>query len=477
MRLDRGSGQPACPPLVSRPVNAPLPARMSARTIDPQPVDGAPAEPASVPFRMVLLSIGGLWAAYFLLFTARSWLVGLDFQAELFWRRLAVTGAGMAATLVLWLVLRLFDGRKLRAQLVAALVLAVPTALLIAQTNHLIFAPMQSKLESQLAADRGFSVRRDAAGNLVIEGSAGTGQAGQGALSSAGPAPPPPAASVPARGRVVLPGETTRDQWLRLVELALSQYFLLLAWSALYLALLAGARAQAFERRAGEFRRAAKAAELRSLRYQVNLHFLFNTLNSLSALVLTGRSADAERMIGNLSRFYRRGLADDPTADVPLADEFAMQQLYLEIEAVRFPSRLRTAFLLPPELAQVPVPGMILQPLVENSVKYAVAPSTRPVTIAVSAALEGGGSAVGGLEVGEPAVGDVLLLVVSDDGAPAAGCARADGLGIGLANVSDRLLARFGPGASVAGGPVPGGYRTELRLPLGERWNAKSDGA
>src|SRR5690606_20284889 len=134
----------------------------------------------------------------------------------------------------------------------------------------------------------------------------------------------------------------------------------------------------------------AKAAELRSLRYQVNPHFLFNTLNSLSALVLTGKTQAAERMIQTISTFYRRSLADDPTADVPLREEFALQKLYLDIEAVRLPDRLRSVFQLSPALENAKATGMNLQPLVENSVMHAVAPTSAEVTITLSAREEYG---------------------------------------------------------------------------------------
>ena len=212
------------------------------------------------------------------------------------------------------------------------------------------------------------------------------------------------------------------------------------------------------ERREGEYRRAAKAAELRSLRYQVNPHFLFNTLNSLSALVMTGKADKAEDMIQNLSRFYRRSLTEDPTGDVPLADEFAQQKLYLDIEAVRFPSRLRAAFELPDDLADVCVPGMILQPLVENSVKYGIAPTSKVVTIRVAARREG----------------RLLAITVSDDGSAgqvAEGEERMEvphGHGIGLANVRQRLKARFGDNAGIMTGQTVNGYVTTIRLP----WNA-----
>ena len=192
----------------------------------------------------------------------------------------------------------------------------------------------------------------------------------------------------------------------------------------------------------------ATSAQLAMLRYQLNPHFLFNTLNSLSALVLTGKPAEAERMIQTLSTFYRRSLAGDPTGDLPLAQEIGLQKLYLEIEAVRFPDRLRTAFEIPTGVADALVPGMILQPLVENSIKYAVAVSKEPVTVTVAARAEG----------------DRLVLSVSDDGP---GAAAAEGCGIGLANVRDRLQARFDGTAALDFGPQPeGGFRTVIRLPL-----------
>lgn len=237
--------------------------------------------------------------------------------------------------------------------------------------------------------------------------------------------------------------------WRQLTDVALGRYFLLIAWAALYLALGNGEQLRAAEYREGLSARAAKAAELRSLRYQVNPHFLFNTLNSLSALVMVGRAEQAERMIQSISRFYRHSLAGDPTSDMPLEDEIALQRHYLEIEAVRFPERLRCEFDVPQDLMSACVPGMILQPLVENSIKYAVSTTIRPVTIRITAR-EGGG---------------FLILTVADDG-PGEGFADG-GTGIGLANVRSRLAARFGDGAKVESGPLPaGGYATVLTMPI-----------
>src|SRR5690606_40575321 len=114
-------------------------------------------------------------------------------------------------------------------------------------------------------------------------------------------------------------------------------------------------------------------AELRSLRYQVNPHFLFNTLNSLSTLVMRSQPGEAERMILNLSKFYRTSLSADPLEDVALSEEVHLQNLYLDIEAVRFPERLKVEIDIPDELLGVLVPGLILQPLAENAIKHGVA--------------------------------------------------------------------------------------------------------
>jgi len=301
----------------------------------------------------------------------------------------------------------------------------------LAQANQLIFADVRPVVYQRIEVNQGKA--RDSNGDLLGD--------------------------MPLDSRQAAQAETSKtvlaSSWQDITEIAFGRYFMMLAWCALYLALLTGEKARTAERREGDFRRAAKAAELRSLRYQVNPHFLFNTLNSLSALVLTGKPDAAERMIQSLSAFYRRSLADDPSSDVRLSEEFELQQLYLDIEAVRFPRRLKVEYRLPAELEAVRVPGMILQPLVENSVKHAVAPSSDRVTITMAARAEYGR----------------LVLTVSDDGKGAVEKSARPGFGIGLANVRQRLEARFGNEATVVSGPVEDGYATVLRLPIldGER--------
>ena len=396
---------------------------------------------ATVTFRLVILSIVALWLCYFGLTTVRGLIAGFSYQGELLWRRGIVTLVGMGMTLLVWLVLRLFDKRPLWVKIGIGILIAMPASIPIAQTNEWIFKTVAQAEEKRAAKEQGFNIRRDDAGNMLVDVPAARLENLDGTVKTLN------------GGRAVATirladKPTEADRWKMILDVALGRYFLLLAWASLYFAMLAGAQAQEAQRREDRFRSAAKAAELRSLRYQVNPHFLFNALNSLSALVMTDKSDKAEEMIQTLSRFYRHSLSSDPTTDVSLEDEFDLQREYLAIEQLRFPSRLRTQFDLPHELERCCVPGMILQPLIENSVKYGVSASNRPVTITIAAREEYGR----------------LVITVADDGpgsAPPAG-----GLGIGLGNVRDRLQAAFGNAASVTSGPALGGYETELRIPL-----------
>lgn len=377
--------------------------------------------PARVPFVTVLVSAVGLWLTYFLLVTARAEILAMDAEGEMIPPRVIATAFGIVITLGLWLILRLFDARPLWLKIAAALTFSMPAAMLCAQTNNWAFSELTAKAKEEEMAkfveEKGIEPGSEEDANLMAE----------------------------------ISEQVAKNHLYGLTDLVFGRYFLLLAWCALYLALLTGEKARQAERREQQFRNAAKAAELRSLRYQVNPHFLFNTLNSLSALVLTGKTQAAERMIQTLSTFYRRSLADDPTSDVTLREEFALQKMYLEIEAVRFPMRLRAEYDLPGDLADAQIPGLILQPLVENSVKHAVAPSHGQVTITLAAREEYGR----------------LVVTVSDNGnGVAANDEVRPGFGIGLSNVRERLEARFGEQASIVSGPSPEGYATHIRLPI-----------
>ena len=232
--------------------------------------------------------------------------------------------------------------------------------------------------------------------------------------------------------------------------------FFFMAWSAFYLANQAQAEALRAQRRVADAESAAQAAQVRALRYQVNPHFLFNTLNSLSSLVMTGRSDRAETMLLALSTFFRTSLSLDPGADVTLAEEIDLQRLYLDIEKARFPDRLHVEIDVPEQLEQARLPALLLQPIVENAIKYGVSKSRKAVVIRIEA---------------KPTLDGRMLLEVSNrlknggkDELPAA---THEGTGLGISNVCQRLEARFGSRASCRFGPMTaGGYKVSLTMPV-----------
>src|SRR5690606_32395908 len=133
----------------------------------------------------------------------------------------------------------------------------------------------------------------------------------------------------------------------------------------------------------------ASTAQLAMLRYQLNPHFLFNTLNSISTLVLLKQTERANAMLSRLSSFLRYTLANEPTAQVTLEQEVETLKLYLEIEKMRFESRLRTHFTIDETVSKARLPSLLLQPLVENAIKYAVTPQEEGADISVEARLAG----------------------------------------------------------------------------------------
>jgi LytS/YehU family sensor histidine kinase len=240
------------------------------------------------------------------------------------------------------------------------------------------------------------------------------------------------------------------------LDAAVVWLFFFIAWSAFYLATQAQKEALGAQRRLADAESAAQAAQVRALRYQVNPHFLFNTLNSLSSLVMTGRTDRAETMLLALSTFFRTSLSLDPGADVTLAEEIDLQRLYLDIEKARFPDRLHVEIDVPPELEKARLPALILQPIVENAIKYGVSKSRKAVVIRIEA---------------RPLDNHRMVVEVSNrlknggkDEHPAA---THEGTGVGLANVSQRLDARFGTRASCRYGPMnAGGYKVALTMPV-----------
>jgi hypothetical protein len=232
--------------------------------------------------------------------------------------------------------------------------------------------------------------------------------------------------------------------------------FFFLAWGAFYLANQAQAEALGAQRRLADAESAAQAAQVRALRYQVNPHFLFNTLNSLSSLVMTGRTDRAETMLLALSTFFRTSLSLDPSADVTLAEEIDLQRLYLDIEKARFPDRLHVEIDVPRELEQARMPALLLQPIVENAIKYGVSKSLKAVVIRIDARHLDNHRMV--VEISNR---------LKHGGKGDLPAATHEGTGLGLTNVCQRLDARFGSRASCRFGPMhAGGYKVSLTMPV-----------
>jgi hypothetical protein len=200
-----------------------------------------------------------------------------------------------------------------------------------------------------------------------------------------------------------------------------------------------------------EARTLAQTAQLTALRLQLNPHFLFNTLNAISSLIVTGRNRDGEAMLTKLCAFLRTALVGDGRSEVNLGEELETLQTYLEIESVRFGDRLTVEFAAPEALLELPVPAFILQPLVENAVKHGVAPTSRPVIVRVGARREG----------------DDLILSVSDNGGTPAmrGGPGAPCTGVGLDNTRRRLEVIYGAKGRLETLAHDDGFTVLLRIP------------
>jgi two-component system LytT family sensor kinase len=377
-------------------------------------------------------SIGGFWLFYFLTVLIRTGLLDPDGGISMIARRALGCLLGIALTFLVWLVVNRAARETLRVQVISAALACLPAAAIFATFNlaFYVYQPLASQPITEKGPN-GVVLQRLPNGKFIIQRKGGARIL---------------VAQMPSIG------EITRQQAPRLIaEGMVTWYFFFAAWSSFYLAMSSTRQLRAAERREAKAKREAQTAQLRALRYQVNPHFLFNTLNSLSSLVMGRRPDEAETMIVNLSTFFRTSLSLDPTQDISLAQEIEFQLLYLDIEQVRFPNRLQVRVDVPDDLRSAKVPPLILQPIVENAIKHSVARTTEPVTLTIRAREE-----------------DARLLIsVENDRGPAARPNEGERPGVGLVNVCDRLAARFGPEGECEHGSLPsGGYRVTLAMPL-----------
>jgi len=209
----------------------------------------------------------------------------------------------------------------------------------------------------------------------------------------------------------------------------LLNFALLAAWTALYYGINYYILLEEQINQRERLESQASMAQLAMLRYQLNPHFLFNTLNSISTLVLLKQTERANAMLARLSSFLRYTLANESTAKVTLAQEVETLKLYLEIEKMRFEDRMRPHFRIDAETIGAKLPSLLLQPLIENAIKYAVTPSESGADIWLTASREG----------------SAVRIEVADNGSAGGGdIAASPSTGVGLANIRERLAQAYG---------------------------------
>jgi hypothetical protein len=379
-------------------------------------------------------SILGFWFFYALTVVIRASL-GTDPWTAL-QNKLVIIGIGMVINVLIYLAISAWGaGKGIRRRAVIAGISCVAGSLVLGGTVVMLEDLMhESKEEFRFQAREGFTVVEQ--GNQIrIERTA------QEPLV------------------LTMPKVRELDAMKRFrysLDFAVTWLFFFIGWSAFYIASQAQAEALGAQRRLADAESAAQAAQVRALRYQVNPHFLFNTLNSLSSLVMTGRPDRAETMLLALSTFFRTSLSLDPSADVSLAEEIDLQRLYLDIEMARFPDRLTVEIDVPKELEQARLPALLLQPIVENAIKYGVSKSRKAVLIRIEA---------------RHLDNHRMLLEISNrlkhGGKEELPAATHEGTGLGLANVCQRLEARWGSRASCRYGAMTGGgFKVSLTIPV-----------
>ncbi|MFT5521784.1 MAG: two-component system LytT family sensor kinase [Enterobacterales bacterium] len=232
-----------------------------------------------------------------------------------------------------------------------------------------------------------------------------------------------------------------------------ASFYIILLWAGLYYGIKYYRMLQKEREATLKANSIAHEAQLKMLRYQLNPHFLFNTLNAISTLILETDTHRANNMVTRLSNFLRYSLDNDPMQKIALQKEIDALRLYLDIEKVRFEERLELVFDIETDAAVGLIPSLLLQPLVENSIKYAVAISETGGRITVRAKKDQ----------------DTLHIEVSDDGP---GVQLVDGeiaasRGVGVSNTSNRLEELYGEKHSFKLSNLePKGLKVEICIPF-----------
>ncbi|MEP0189300.1 MAG: histidine kinase [Erythrobacter sp.] len=265
--------------------------------------------------------------------------------------------------------------------------------------------------------------------------------------------------------------ETTFLQ--RLLGLSFIPATLLGGWSALYYAINYFLTIEQQADRLERLEAQATAAQLAMLRYQLNPHFLFNTLNSISTLVLIKKTNEANAMLTRLSKFLRHSLIAEPGSQITLEQEIETLELYLDIERMRFEHRLRTQFDIEDAAVKAMLPSMLLQPLVENAIKYAVSPLEEGAKITVTAQVASQRLRLSVADTG-PGVDGPKQQQLFEKSAQANG--QPISTGVGLANIRSRLQQAYGDGHLFTTRSEPGGgFKVQIEIPYEQARESASE--
>ena len=241
--------------------------------------------------------------------------------------------------------------------------------------------------------------------------------------------------------------------WYMYTRSTLGSFYIILSWSGLYFGSKYYQMLQIEKQNVLKANAVAHQAQLKMLRYQLNPHFLFNTLNAISTLILVEENKIANSMVTKLSEFLRYSLDKDPLKKVSLQTEIQALQLYLAIEQVRFEDRLQLDFKINDDCQAALVPSMILQPLAENAIKHAIAVQEQGGKITISV----------------QRFADDLLISVADNG-PGADIINGNlhrESGVGLVNTRERLQALYHEKFSlVVSHNQPSGVKVNIRMPF-----------
>src|SRR3984885_7547432 len=244
--------------------------------------------------------------------------------------------------------------------------------------------------------------------------------------------------------------------WHALVAVVMWSFFVLFMWCSLYFSIKQWQQSSTEKERLLRAESEVREARLLALRYQLNPHFLFNSLNAVSTLVLDGNAPAATRMLAQIGDLLRSSLDSEVTAEVALDQELVFTEGYLDIEQTRLGDRLKFDMEIPIETRDALVPSMLLQPLIDNAVRYGVAPLIEGGWITINSALHA----------------DRLRIVIATSGCRGEGEQNKNGNGIGLGNTGERLKSLYGTDFEFSlGWPEAGGCEVVLELPLGRAPN------